>query len=60
MSLAERVNEPIRSSSNNICIEGGSPGLVVMGGYSRSKGCGFKSQCRILDGHDIFHIDLFD
>ena len=30
---------------------GGSPGLVVMGGNSCSKGCGFKSQHRILDGH---------
>ena len=32
----------------------GSPGLVVMGGDSCSKGCGFKSQrhiLRILDGH---------
>ena len=37
---------------------GGSPGLVVMGGDTRSKGCGFESQRRILDGHDIFHIDL--
>ena len=37
---------------------GGSPGLVVMGGDSRSEGRGFKSQRRILDGHDIFHIDL--
>ena len=33
---------------------GGSPGLVVMGGDSRSKGRGFESRCRILDGHDIF------
>ena len=33
---------------------GGSPGLVVMGGDSRSEGRGFESQCRILDGHDIF------
>ena len=31
-----------------------SPGLVVMGGDSCSEGCGFESQCRILDGHDIF------
>ena len=37
---------------------GGSPGLVVMGGDSRSKGRGFESLCRILDGHDNFHIDL--
>ena len=33
---------------------GGSPGLVVMGGGSRSKGRGFESRRRILDGHDIF------
>ena len=36
----------------------GSPGLVVMGGDSRSKGRGFESRRQILDGHDIFHIDL--
>ena len=33
---------------------GGSPGLVVMGVDSRSKGRGFESRRRILDGHDIF------
>ena len=32
----------------------GNRGLVVMGGDSCSEGCGFESQCRILDGHDIF------
>ena len=30
---------------------GGSPGLVVMGGDSRSEGRGFESRHRILDGH---------
>ena len=30
---------------------GGSPGLVVMGGDSCSKGCEFKNQHNILDGH---------
>ena len=30
-------------------IGGGSPGLVVMGGDSFSKGCGFKSRHHILD-----------
>ena len=30
---------------------GGSPGLVVMGGDSFSKGPGFESQHLILDGH---------
>ena len=30
---------------------GGSPGLVVMGDYSSSKGCGFKSWRHILEGH---------
>ena len=33
---------------------GGSPGLVVMGGDTRSKGHGFKSRGWILEGHDIF------
>ena len=32
-------------------FEGRSPGLVVMGGDSCSKGRGFESQRRILDGH---------
>ena len=35
-------------------LMGGSPGQVVVGGDSRSKGRGFESQCRILDGHEIF------
>ena len=30
---------------------GGSPGLVVMGDDSCSRGCGFESRRRILDGH---------
>ena len=38
----------------NKSMKGGSPGLVVMGGDSRSEGRGFESQCHILDGHDIF------
>ena len=37
---------------------GGSPGLVVMGEDSCSRGHGFESQRHILDGHYIFHIDL--
>ena len=31
--------------------KGGNPGLVVIGRYSRSKGCGFESRHRKLDGH---------
>ena len=31
--------------------KGGSPGLVVTGGGSCSKGCRFESRHRILDGH---------
>ena len=37
---------------------GVSPGLVVMGGDSCSEGRGFESRHHILDGNDIFHIDL--
>ena len=33
---------------------GGSLGIVVLEGDSRSKGHGFESRRRILDGHDIF------
>ena len=35
---------------------GGSPDLVIMEGDSCSKGHGFESQHRLLDGH--FHIYL--
>ena len=51
---------PSLFASNKSCIitNIASPGLVVMGGDSGSKGRGFESQRRILDGHDIFHIDL--
>ena len=35
----------------NVALEGGSPGLVVMGGDSRSECCGFESQRLKLDGH---------
>ena len=31
---------------------------MVMGGDSCSKGCGLESQRRILNGHDISHIEL--
>ena len=33
---------------------GGTPGLVVMGGDSCYKGCGFESRRQILDENDIF------
>ena len=33
------------------CKVGGSPGLVIVEGDSCSKGCGFESWRRILDGH---------
>ena len=32
-------------------LKGGSPGLVVMDDDSYSRGLGFESQYRILDGH---------
>ena len=32
-------------------LMGGSPGLVVMGGDSRPRVCGFESGQQILDGH---------
>ena len=38
------------SQNKNYTVKGGSPGLVVMGGDSCSKGHGFESQRRILDG----------
>ena len=53
----QTLNNEFHSMSKKF-RKGGSPGLVVMGINSRSKGCGFESRRRILDGHDIFHIDL--
>ena len=57
---AERKCQKVNAVRFNLTIFqlGGSPGLVVMGDDSCSRGCGFESQCHILDGHDIFHIDL--
>ena len=40
----------------NTATKGRSPGLVVMGGDSHSKGCGFESRHRILDGHFFTYI----
>ena len=40
-----------RGDKETDLVEGGSPGLVFMGGDSSSKGRGFESQRRILDGH---------
>ena len=39
-------------------FEGGSPGLVVMGGDSCSKGREFESRHRILDGHFFTYLFL--
>ena len=44
--------------AQKVAKEGGSPGLVAMGDGSCLRGREFKSWHRILDGHDIFHIDL--
>ena len=49
----------VQSFEQKYAIKGWSPGLVVMGDDSCSKGCGFEFQCCKLDVHlDIFHIDL--
>ena len=50
--------DPLQVSLNLCVSKQVSPGLVVMGDDSCSRGHGFKSQCRILDRHDIFHIDF--
>ena len=52
------ANAQISATNTLVHSKGGSSGLVVMGGGSHSKGCGFESRRRILDGHYIFHIDL--
>ena len=38
---------------------GGSPGLVVLGGYSCSEGHGFESQHCRCTGLTFFHVYLF-
>ena len=48
-----------RHVSINIAdTDGGSPGLMLMGGDSCSKGCEFKSWHNILDGH-FLHTYIF-
>ena len=39
------------NNTNLVTCQSNEPGLVVMGGDSRPRGCGFESQHRILDGH---------
>ena len=56
--LTSSSEASLTNSVVNFLFRGGSPGLVVMGGDSRSKVRGFDSRRRILDGHDIFHIHL--
>ena len=41
-------------------LKGGSPGRVVMGRDSRSKGCGFESRPCILDGHFCTYISCLN
>ena len=45
------LTQKVYTVSSNTNYMGGSPGLVVMGGGSRSKGRGFESRHHILDGH---------
>ena len=47
-----------RVHSKHLIHLGGSPGLVVMGDDTYLRCRGFESHRRILDGHDIFNIDL--
>ena len=44
----------LKLQNKQFSVLGGSPGLVVMGGGSRSEGHGFESRHCILDGNDIF------
>ena len=46
--LPMKYNRTLKEKSSWV---GGSPGLVVMGRDSHSKGHGFESQHRKLDGH---------
>ena len=49
-----KILEISKATLINVKIEGGNPGLVVMGGDIFSRGCGFESWLHIMDGHDIF------
>ena len=42
----------------NPFTQGGSPGLVVMGGDSCLRGCEFESRHHKLDGIIFFHVHL--
>ena len=42
-----KINVPLTSCN----LQGGSPGLVVMGDDSCLRGCGFENRHRILNGH---------
>ena len=42
-----KINVPLTSCN----LQGGSPGLVVMGDDSCLRGCVFESRCHIPDGH---------
>ena len=59
--MLERIRKywlSMRASRSVLVVNEGSPGLVVMGDHSCSKGRGFESRRRILDGLTFFHIDL--
>ena len=53
VSILRHAATPLSWSSlvYSVYAQGGSPGLVVMGGDSLYKGCGFKFRLHILDGY---------
>ena len=56
--VPETVDKLVSKITLKTVLKGGSPGLVVMGVDSCSRGRGFESRRHTLDGHDIFHIDV--
>ena len=53
--LCAITSDSVKKRGLTLWLMGGSPGLVVMGGDSRSEGRGFESLHLILDGH-LSHI----
>ena len=51
LKFAVKLDQTLDADDVNFWLMGGSPGLAVMGGDSRSRGCAFESQHQILNAH---------
>ena len=56
LHISETRNILVEPDNLKLSIEGRNPVQVVMGGDSRSEGCGIESRHRILDVHFFTYI----